>query len=304
MPSTEIPIIELSRYLEASTHNYASCIDCLPETRSIDGFDATLRFHHLRFDANGEPKFRDLAEILADHIIEYCFSARRKGNPSKPHEYSRLSREARRYLRKMGTSGEAGEILLYLLLEAVLKAPQMVAKMELKTNPKMELHGSDGIHMKWHDEDKVLDIYFGEAKLNSSISTALKSLAESIEKFRSDGLLEHEFGMVTSHYKHADVSMQKAVLEMLDRKAPGPDCRINHACLVGYNWNAYSKLANVPAKEIHSELSKYYSSDVPRIIQLLEKRLINPKLSRLRFEVFFLPFRTVQEFRDAFNSII
>ena len=195
--------LDLSRYLEVSTEQYEACLDCLDEEENLDAPEATLRFQHLRFDENGEPKFNDLAEVLADHIIEYCFAARRRGKPVKPYQYSRLNREGRAYLRKFETSGEAGEMLLYFLLEAVLKAPQMVAKMELKTNPKMESHGSDGIHMRWHEADGKLDIFFGEAKLEKTIYSALDNTIESLESFHSERLLEHEFGVVTSHYKHA-----------------------------------------------------------------------------------------------------
>lgn len=295
---------DLTRYLEASTAQYEACLDCLPDQGTIEGFDATLRFHHLLFDANGEPKFSDLAEVLADHIIEYCFAARRRADPKKPHEYARLSREARGYLRKMGTSGEAGEMLLYLLLEAVLGAPQMVAKMELKTNPRVENHGSDGIHMKWHEADGKLDVYFGEAKLEQTIYSALNSMVASIESFHKEGLLQHEFGLVTSHYKHADANTREAILRLIDRKTPGADCRINHACLVGYNWDEYKRLAEVPADQMHSEFCKRYASDLPRLNELLAGRFANFSRRRLRFEIFFLPFRTVQEFRDAFNRSV
>jgi len=131
------------------------------------------------------------------------------------------------------------------LLEAVLGAPQMVAKMELKTNPRMEGHGSDGIHMKWHETDGKLDIYFGEAKLEKTIYAALDSMVTSIESFHAEGLLQHEFGLVTSHYKHADAKTREAVLQLMDRKVPGADCRINHACLVGYNWDEYKMLESI-----------------------------------------------------------
>lgn len=294
----------LTKYLEASTAQYEACLDCLTDRGSITGFDATLRYHHLRFDANGQPKFADLAEVLADHIIEYCFSARRRGSPRKPHEHARLAREGRAYLRKMTTSGEAGEMLLYLLLEAVLQAPQMVAKMELKTNPKLEGNGSDGIHMKWHDTDDVLDVYFGEAKLEQTIYAALDSMIESINKFHADGLQEHEFGLVTSHYKHACAKTRKAVLDYLDRKVPGKDCRINHACLVGYDWEKYKELQQTPANQIHAEFGKHYSADLPRIQKLISTRFVNFSHHHLRFEIFFLPFPTVQSFRDAFNAVV
>ena len=64
----------------------------------------------------------------------------------------------------------------------------MVAKIDLKTNPKLEVNGSDGIHMKWHPDDKVLDIYFGESKLEQTASSAIKNAFVSMENFHADGL--------------------------------------------------------------------------------------------------------------------
>lgn len=296
--------VDLRQYIEASTDKYASCLHALDGTGSITQPFATLRFHHLRLDANGEPKFKELAHVLADHIVEYCFSARRRNGAQKPHEISKLNREARSYCRKFATSGEAGEMLLYFLLEAVLGAPQMVAKMELKTNPRMEGHGSDGIHLKWHNADNLIDIFFGEAKLEQSIYSALDSVLESLEKFHQDKLMEHEFGMVTSFYKHADDKTREAVLALVDRQSPGNNCRINHACLVGYNWDEYTKLGQGHAAKLEADFRARYTSDLPRLTELLQKRLSKFSKPTLRFEVFFLPFRTVQEFRDAFNEAL
>lgn len=296
--------VDLRQYLEASTEKYASCLHVLDDVCAIAQPSATLRFHHLRLDANGEPKFKDLAHVLADHVVEYCFSARRRGGARKPNEISRLNREARGYCRKFATSGEAGEILLYFLLEAVLGAPQMVAKMELKTNPHMENHGSDGIHMKWHDTDHVLDIFFGEAKLEQSIYSALDHMLQSLESFHKEKLLEHEFGMVTSHYKHADDQTRKEVLALVDRQSPSNNCRINHACLVGYDWAEYSQLGQGHATKLEGDFRTRYTADLPRLTSLLQKRLGQFSKPTLRFEIFFLPFRTVGEFRDAFNAAI
>ncbi|HEY1768999.1 MAG TPA: DUF1837 domain-containing protein [Chthoniobacterales bacterium] len=303
-PTSTEQALELSAYLEASTQQYEACLDCLDEEDAWDSPQATVRFQHLRFDENGEPKFNDLAEALADHIIEYCFAARRRGSPKKPYEFSRLSREGRAYLRKIGTSGEAGEMLLYFLLEAVLGAPQMVAKMELKTNPRMELHGSDGIHMKWHESDGKLDLFFGEAKLEQTIYSALDNMIGSLQSFHSERLLEHEFGVVTSHYKHADDQMKAEILKLLDRKQPGGDCRINHACLVGYDWHEYQKLGSVSTAELADTFRQRYISDLPRLKKLLTGRFAAFANRRLRFEIFVLPFRTVQEFRTAFNDAV
>jgi uncharacterized protein DUF1837 len=195
-------------------------------------------------------------------------------------------------------------MLLYFLLEAVLRAPQMVAKMELKTNPRMEIHGSDGIHMRWHETDGKLDLFFGETKLEQTIYSTLDNMIESLQSFHSEGLLEHEFGVVTSHYKHADEKMKEEVLRLLDRKKPGGDCRINHACLVGYDWEEYKKLSAISSHELADTFRQRYVSDLPRLKKLLAGRFACFANRRLRFEIFVLPFRTVQEFRTAFTRAV
>jgi hypothetical protein len=297
-------INSLEKYIQSSKNKYDACVDVVENDLKIEGIEATLRFHHLRFDPNGQPKFADLANCLADHVIQYCFSARRRGDPKTDDEYSRLNREARSLLRKWTTSGESGEMLLYLLIEVVLGAPQVVAKYDLKTNPKLESHGSDGIHMKWHQGDGVLDIYFGEAKLEQTCSNALSNAFKSISSFHADRLQEHECGLVTSHFKWLDDGLKSAVLNYVDRQKPGGDCRINHACLVGYDWNEYTKLSGLKLDALVKEFKKRYSADTSRLVKLLEKRFENFEHKHLRFEVFFLPFRTVQEFRDAFNAAV
>jgi len=297
-------INSLEKYIQSSKSKYDACVDVIESGLRIEGVEATLRFHHLRFDPNGQPKFADLAKCLADHVIQYCFSARRRGDPKTDDEYSRLNREARGLLRKWTTGGESGEMLLYLLVEVVLGAPQVVAKFDLKTNPKLECHGSDGIHMKWHQSDGVLDIYFGEAKLEKIASNALQNAFESINSFHAAGLQEHECGLVTSHFKWLDDNLKTAVLNYVDRQKPGGDCRINHACLIGYDWDKYTKLSSLKPDALTAEFKKRYSADTSRLGKLLAKRFEDFEHKHLRFEVFFLPFRTVQEFRDAFNTAV
>src|SRR5690348_11605633 len=76
----------LSEYLECSREKYDACLDHIESDLRIDDMEVTLRFHHLRFDANGRPKFQDLANCLADHLVEYCFCAQRRGKPKQAHD--------------------------------------------------------------------------------------------------------------------------------------------------------------------------------------------------------------------------
>ena len=304
--AARIPTISrgLRRYLQVATKRYAACVSCLDKPATVERPRSTVRFHYLKVDGNGVPRFNDLALALVDHAAHYCFSAARRQRYKSEDELAALNREARALFRKMDLSGESGEILLYFMLEAVLGAPQLLAKMELKTNPKMEVHGSDGVHCRWDQRHQVLDLYFGEAKLVGSIYQALDGLLKSLENFERAGLRDHEIGLVTSHYKHANSALKNTLLDLIDRKNPRYNCRINHACLVGYNSDKYAMLGRASIAEMEEEFRVRYSTEEKRLTQLLAKRLGRYSRKEVCFEIFFLPFPTVADFRAAFTAAL
>ncbi|BBO66290.1 hypothetical protein DSCA_02200 [Desulfosarcina alkanivorans] len=304
MVTEPIQITELSKYLEVAREKYDACMSRMDLPIQIDGENAVARFKYVKFDKNGQPKFKDLAECLADHITQYCFSVRRRQRAMSEADRNRLYREAKKLMRSYATSGEAGELLLYFLLEAVLEAPQLVAKMDLKTSTAMEIHGSDGIHMRWDDSANCMDIYFGEAKLYSNISKALDSAFESITSFHNNRQTDRELNIVTSHCKWADKKTKNIVLRYVDRLDPIDDCRFNHACLIGYDWKKYKKLNDNQRTTFLTNFIEDYSKDIPRLIKLLKRRFEKFEFCEFKFEIFFLPFRSVQEFRDEFTKAL
>lgn len=270
-----------------------------------------MRLHHLKFDGNGQPMIAALAETLYGHIIDYCLSVRNRATPLTSIEAAKLTKEARKLfihptntLASPDTTGEAGEILLYFLLESVLGVPQIVAKMELKTNPNDELKGSDGIHMCWNEQDERVDLFFGEAKLYQDVGGAITSALRSIDTFHDNGMQQHEFSMVTKHFKYTDVNVKAAVTQLLEFGAPTGDIRINHACLIGYDWREYGNLPKMATSVLTDEFRKRYLADSQRLHEHLQKRFDTFQKKHLRFEVFFIPFPTVQDFRDAFNKAL
>ncbi len=295
----------LAQYIQVNRDRCNACIDVVENDLAIDGMDVALRMHFVKFDSNGLPKVKDLAECLVDHIVYYSGTARRLKEPWTSDQASRVFRQARDLFTKKPQSGEAGEVLLYVLMEAVLGAPQVVAKIVLKTNPKMEIHGSDGIHMKWDAANGVLDIYFGEAKLYQNVAQAVKEALDSIERFHEDDILSHEVQLVTSNFKLADSELREVVEAYLDRQNPiAPDCRIRHACLIGYDWDEYAKLAGIGRDRVVDEFRTRYAADGPRLRDLLSRYFAQFTRKHLSFDVFFVPFRSVQELRDEFGKAL
>lgn len=319
------PLTDLSAMLSASRANYAACLDHVTHQHTCTGVTATTRMHHLQFDANGLPKLDALAHCLVNHAIDYAISAQNRPEKLSAQQAARTMQEARKLFRVVrspaGTAdlaGEAGELLLYFLLEAVLGAPQVVAKLELKTNPLLEVNGSDGIHMRYDPNDTVVDMFFGECKMYTDIGTALTSAFTSIASFHANGMRDHEFSMVTKHFKGADTQVRAAVTALLDKGSPGAGVRINHACLIGYDWDASVASPQQASTAIAQAYRQQYLQDAPRLHSLLQNRFdscqdtnhqcqatpCRCQWKRYRFEVFFLPLASVQAFRTAFQSAI
>ncbi|MCG7864032.1 MAG: DUF1837 domain-containing protein [Candidatus Thiodiazotropha endolucinida] len=302
---------KIYKLLSVDKIDYKHCIDHVDHDETIDGVKTTIRLHYVKFDANGKPMLGALAETLYDYIIHYCIAARNRDDMLTPTQATRLTKDAKElFIHPEATeddpdqTGEAGEILLYFLVESILEAPQVVSKMELKTSQNKEVHGSDGIHMRWCKNDGIVDVYFGEAKIHQSLSGALGSAFKSISGFHEEGMYKHEFLMVTKHFKYADEAIKSEVKKLIVRGEPSSDVRINHACLIGYNWDKYKELLENGTENIEEDFRQLFIDDAPRVVTLLKNRFDGFDKKHLRFDFFFIPFVHVQEFRDAFNKAL
>jgi hypothetical protein len=306
------PFSEINNYSLDTKKDYDNCIDVIEHNHTIQGIKATLRLHHLKFDGNGLPMVKPLAEMLYNYIIDYCLSARQRPEMLTPRQSAALTKDARKLFRHPNTThdssdktGEAGEMLLYFLMEAILKAPQVVAKMELKTNHKDEVKGSDGIHAKWNEEDNLVDFFFGESKLYKESSTAISDAIKSINGFHENEMDKHEFIMFTKHFKYANEKTKEAISDMLVYGGAGSGIRINHACLIGYDFKAYKSLPmNIARNEMIINFRNQFLKDSIRLVKLLQKQFDIFDKKHLRFDVFFIPFPSVEDFRNSFNEAL
>lgn len=279
---------------------YEACLGAFSEPTRLSDFAASIRFHYLKLDGNGRPRWGELAKSLADHILAYCFSTRERNRAKSDVDTVALTRTAREFFRDSKRSGEAGEMLLFFLLEAVLRAPQMVSKISLKTNSEMETHGSDGVHMRWNDQEEMMEIYFGEAKLHQNLAKAISGAFGSVEKFHAKKMEDFELRLVSRHYKHADGALKKQVLKYVERGTSADAVRVNHAFLLGYDWEGYEDLKTAALKLMVEEFDRLYQADQQRILDLVRGRFSTLSVKHLRFEVFILPFTSVDAFRQAF----
>jgi hypothetical protein len=298
----------LDQYLEVCQRRFDACISDVDHPVAVDGVQAKCSLHYVKFDpTTKEPKFDLLARTLAKHVVSYCLSARTRSDIRKRPGYDEDEGElfiiARDYFRKLVDSGEVGELLLFFLLEAAIRAPQVVCKMELKTNRADEVKGTDGIHVKWDDNDGHLDVYLGESKLYKDIGSAMTDALRSIQTLYLENRVDTELHLVTSHFKHLDEHLKERVISWVNRETAESECHLVHACLIGWNWSQYERL--VTARDaLFAEFEKKYREYSTNIANLLGKRFDGYTHRHLSFHFLFIPFASVAEFRKSFYEAL
>ncbi len=296
---------DLTKYLEAKKANYDACLDHVEHNFQVsDKVNASLNLHFVKFDGSGEPKFRALAKSLVDHIISYSIALARR--PSiDPISAAQLFQDARNNFNLKPDSGEPGEVLLYFLLETVLKAPQLICKIELKTNRNDETKGADGIHAIWDQKTDRLVLFVGEAKLHSDFSSAATESLKSIQTLHDDNRLERDLMLTTKFFKHADGPTKERILQILNQQTSTETYDLIHSCLIGYDWSKYGELTGEKRQEFINNFSHSYHANVKDYrLNTLQGHMKTFKHPHLAFHFFFLPFRSVEEFRMFFNEYL
>ncbi|MGF0337723.1 HamA C-terminal domain-containing protein [Ectopseudomonas toyotomiensis] len=202
-------------------------------------------------------------------------------------------------------NGEAGELILYILTEWILEAPQILAKMSLKTNPQMPVHGSDGVHAKYCNQTGRLYFYWGESKLYADISSAIASAAKSLSDAFSDSSMMHEIELVKRNLDLSglDETSKQEFLKFLDPFDESYNERHDIAtCLIGFDFEKYNEIhASSNAESQFIEMANLELNEAgPKILKALEKQGISDRY----IELFILPLPSVQEFRDSFQDLI
>ena len=133
-----------------------------------------------------------MRNTIADYAIPRSQIARAKERDKKYNSteaVTALVEQARRSFTDLAKTGEGGEMLLFLLAERFLKLPQILCKMDLKTDSRMHYHGADGVYAGVTDAG-MLKLYWGESKIYKTAATAIRDCMASLAPFLIEP--EHE----------------------------------------------------------------------------------------------------------------
>lgn len=297
----------LAALVRGDLSHLESCLVMHGSEAVVDGTKANFRCHFIRSDANGAPRIKALAEQLALEVLFHCIPRSDVVNMraladenDQLRESTRLAKKAAAlFTKKQPSSGEGGELLLYALLEQGLGVPQILSKMSLKTNSEVQVHGTDGVHAKILDSGN-LALYWGEAKIWDSLSSAIADCFDSITPYLLGEAVDQDTWLIKHYADLGDDELTARVLEYFDNANPkSANVEVRGACLIGFTQAEYPVLPKGAA-----ELQEQLDASVTKWKSSVSKKIVKSKIESYKLEIFFLPVPSADDFRKAIMGAI
>lgn len=272
----------------------------------------SLNCHHVALDGSGQPRLIDLTEALSEWMVDYAIPRRALlAIENEPDHVRRrktlaLRKEAKNTFKKNGMSGEQGEMLMFVISEAILGLPQLLCKMDLKTDPEMHFHGLDGVHCGVGSNEN-LAVYWCESKVEKDVGDAMGNALDGLRPFllsagTGDKDKKRELALVNRYMDLGDESLQKMVLDALDpSKVEFNSIEWRGICFIGFDTDLYPDGPNEKSAET---LNNEFKAEIKNWMKSLEVRSKNRKLESFDIHFIFVPFGFCEDFRKAMSAAL
>lgn len=275
----------------------------------IEGHDVRVHCHCLTLDGNGKISPSRLIEYMRDSIADYAIPrskmAQAKERDQK-HKSTRavmgLFHEAKATFTDLAKTGEGGELLLFLLAERFLNLPQVLCKMDLKTNPEMHYHGADAVHAGI-TANGILKLYWGESKMYKNATDAvrdcLKSLAPFLTEGRKEGSArERDLVLLSDKADLNDPDLTAALKTYFDRSSQKSN-RVQY-CGVALICFDVSFYPDADTQGIAEKMIEEARAEIENVVKNVSGRLTTENLSNFEIQFLCVPLPSVEKFRAMF----
>lgn len=273
----------------------------------VEGTKALAHCHHVALDGSCLPRLADFTDAVADWLLDYVIPRTKLMEASSVDanetrlKNQRLRREALNAFKKHGMSGEQGEMLLFVLAEAFLGLPQLLCKMDLKTDPEMHFHGLDGVHCGPGDTDDSLAVYWCESKVHKSLEGALSEALDGLKPFLlsagSGGAdKRRELALLDRYMDIGDPQLQRRIMRSIDPHSSAfNQVSWRGLCLIGFDYEYPDK----PNAVKQSDFTTNIATDFEKWHKMIKSRAVNRSLESFEIHFFYMPLGFCDDFRKA-----
>ncbi|MEG6192447.1 DUF1837 domain-containing protein [Enterobacter kobei] len=251
-----------------------------------------------------------LVESMADAIEHYVFDkealAKMKADGVTPF------RKAAQFFGDTNPvkDGKYGELLLYILSEAILNTPMVSHKITNLTNLNDQVKGGDGVLFGVYREN--LSILIGESKIYKSFSGALESAFDSLDRFTksyTSGALGHELFMArTNISSNFDFETMELIYKAF---TPGDDiyseCVKTHPVLLIFEDAEIKSIEEKAINKAEAErlFDAWLTKKKEAIKSDIDAKLIKyPNVKPCFLDFFLIPMTDVGEFKKSLYRAI
>jgi len=309
MITVTLTAAELDQILSGAPDELDVHLQLLERDLVVDQCNVRMHCHYLTVDANGRVRLARLAEFMRSAMADYAYpkskltEARARDLKFKSTTaVASLHQEALKLFTDIKTTGEGGEMLLYLLAERFLKLPQVLCKMDLKTDSRMHYHGADGVYASV-SRHEVLHLYWGESKIYADAANATRECLASLAPFllevdADDATRERDLILLRDKADLDDPNLTAAFRNYFDRTKPLSN-RVRYCglALVGFDADFYPSGDAQVAADAMAEAAR---KQIERWKSQLGNRLTEEKLQQFQIEFLCVPLPSAEGFRDAF----
>lgn len=275
----------------------------------IDGHLVKIHCHCLTVDGNGRVQPHRLAEFMRNAAVDYAIprsklaDAKARDNRFNSTEaVAELVEQAKRSFTDLAKSGEGGEMLLFLLAERFLKLPQILCKMDLKTDTRMHYHGADGVYAGVTPEG-ILKLYWGESKIYGDASAAIRDCLISLAPFliepeHEGAERERDLLLLSDKADLSNPALTGALKKYFD-KSSVMSKRVQYCgvALIGFDAPFYPKDG---AKAVADKIIEASRAELAGWRKAIGARLKAENLDQMEIELLCIPLPSAEGFRAAF----
>lgn len=295
----------VAKLARADERSLAAQLTVVGDPVVIEATGATCRCRFVTRDGNGRPMVDALAKRLAGQVVDFCIP---RSRIDEAHDFFvrtrsteklvALDQEARALFTQLATSGEGGELLLYVLLEVELGLPQLLCKMPHKTDAQMHVHGTDGVHGKLLDDGR-LALYWGEAKLYDDAAAAVRRCFDDLAPYlldEGDGESQRDLLLAREHVDTGDPALTAALRRFFEQDTlESTRVEVRAAALVGFDVTDYPMPFGDDGQTIADDVAAAMADWHDKI----GTRIARNKIEAFDIEVFCLPVPSVAALREA-----
>jgi hypothetical protein len=254
-----------------------------------------LKLEDRSFDYTG------LWKYLRNNIGYYVYSRAQIQKYIDNDEIGSIAYDAIDQLKKASKGGvlsgeELGELLLYVFLEQVLKAPKFMSRVELNNYGGFNVSKSAGIHILTTESPLPFNqIVFGTSMIEGSLQAAIDdafSKAKELEKRKKDERRFVETKIFTETFTKEVADVLESIILPTENGTKKPDTAFG--MFAGYSI-VCTPTVGISSDAFQEEVLRQIKNDIINSVPYIESRVTQYGLDGYSLYIYILPFIDADE---------